>query len=467
VRRRLAALLPALVLAGCATALPRPPAQLQVLATRNGETWTADFQFPSRARAWVFVRSALARVGEQPWRPRSWTVETPGVRLERRGHYDVLVAGNGGRVPAQVRVRIAPFTGDLIADYDPALVLTDGSVALYSGQFEAFPLDSAAAAAQLPIDLSGSGAPASPTRVTFRDSAGQLLHSGQRLDTVSLDQASATYVLAGPAEPIVTDAVSTIIDPELPRWIAQSMAASAAEILARYAAEMGPVAGPKPTILVSWAGPTPRIRSMGGSTLPGLIAITYEGAGVLRENAELRAYGRKFIAHEAAHFWLGETIRYQYSRDAWITEGGADLLAIRTVAALDPGYDWRAELNLSIADCASLSAGRGVASAEQRNEHRAYYACGALFGLLAEGASGRPFTHFVKGLIAANRADTVVTREEWLAALDQVSGDRALSDGIAALLDRGAADPEAAIAALLARAGVAHYVGGDGMPRLR
>lgn len=456
-----------LALAGCAASGSRTVRPLEVAAIRSGDSWSAEFHFPRRAGAWVFVRSALARIGEQPWRPQSWTVETPGVRLERRGHYDVLVPARGRRVPERVRVRFTPFTGDLIADYDPALAFTDGSVALFSGQFEAFPLDSAAAAGRLPIDLSGAGAPASPTRVTFSDAAGQVLHAGQRYQAVVLDQASGSYVLFGPAQPIVTEELSTIIDPQLPRWIGDSLARSAPEILAHYAAAMGPAPGPRPTIMVSWAGPTPRIRSMGGSTLPGLIAITYEGAGVLSENAELRAFGLKFIAHEAAHFWLGETIRYQYSRDAWITEGGADLLAIRTVAALDPAYDWRAELDRSIADCATLSTGRGVASAEQRNEHRAYYACGALFGLLAEAASGRPFTHFVRGLIAANRADTVVTREEWLAALDQVSGDRALSDGIAALLDRGSPEPKAAIGALLTRAGVAFTPGEDGVPRLR
>jgi hypothetical protein len=245
------------------------------------------------------------------------------------------------------------------------------------------------------------------------------------------------------------------------------LARSVPEILGRYAEAMGPPPGPKPTILVSWGGPTPELMSMGGSVLPGLIAMRYEGEGVLRENPRLRAQGLWFIAHESAHFWLGETIRYQYSRDAWITEGGADLLALRTVADLDPDYDPRSTLNSAIADCARLSEGRGIASAEQRNEHRAYYACGAVFALVAEKTSGLPFTRFVRGLIASNRADSVVTREEWLAALDQVSGDRTLSDDIAELLDEGSADPKAAIASLLDRTGVDYVLGADGMPRLR
>ena len=75
---------------------------------------------------------------------------------------------------------------------------------------------------------------------------------------------------------------------------------------------------------------------MTGSVLPNLLAMTFEGEGVLRENAGLRDHALWFIAHEAAHFWLGEAVAYQYSRDSWITEGGADLLAFRIVAEVDP-----------------------------------------------------------------------------------------------------------------------------------
>jgi hypothetical protein len=159
-------------------------------------------------------------------------------------------------------------------------------------------------------------------------------------------------------------------------------------------------------------------------------------------------------------------VRYAVSRDAWIMEGGADLIAARAVAAMDPAYDQRAFLNAAIADCARLSAGRGIADAEQRGEHRAYYACGAVFGLVAEGASQRPFERFVRALIDANRADGVLTRAEWLAELDRVSGDPSLSRDIGQMLDAGAQDPKAAIGSLFRRAGVRFTLGEDGTPRL-
>ena len=451
---------------GACASRPTSLAPLDVAVTKSGERWTADFTFPKRTRAWAFVRSSPARTGARPWRPQSWTVETPGVALERRGHYDLLTGTHGRRLPDHVRVRFTPFGGGLVADYAPALIFSDGSVALFSEQFDAFPLRSPRQAAHLPVDLSGRPEAAGRTRVSFRDAGAWLLYEGARRPSVSLEDDEGSYVLFGPAEPAPGEAMATIIDPQLPAWIRDSLLRDTPAILALYTEALGPAAGPKPTLMVAWAGPTPHLTSMDGSVLTGLIVMTYEGAGVLAESEALRRQGLWFIAHETAHFWLGQAVTYQYSRDAWITEGGADLLAARTVPAVDPGYDSQATLQSAVEDCARLSTGRGVASAEQRGEHRAYYACGAVFGLVAEAASHRPFAAFVRALVDANRADRVVTRDDWLGALTQVSGDPTLAADIGRLLDDGAADPRAAIAALFTRAGVAFSLGPDGMPRL-
>lgn len=443
-------------------------ATVEVSVTRQGDGWTADYRFDRRAPAWLFVRSALTRVGEAPWRPQSWRVATPGVRLARRGHYDVLESVDGRPLPMNVRIAFTPFTRDLIADYDPALVFTDGSVALYSEPFVALPLASAEDAEELPQDLNGVEFPEVETRLTFRDAGGEVLHGGRRLARAVLrdDDGDGTYIFFGPARPLVTEAMAAVIDPALPQWIRAALVRSVPDIMARYAAALGPAPGPVPTIFVSWAGPTSGLSSMGGSTLQGMIVMTYEGEGVVAENVEARQGGLWFIAHEAAHFWLGNAVRYRYSREAWITEGGADLLAIRMVAAVDPTYDGRAALNRAIAECIELAEGAGVESAEERNEHRAYYACGAVFGLVAEAASRRPFVEFVRALLDGNRADRTVGRAEWLAALDRGAGDPSLSRAIERLLDEGAEDPGEALADLFTRAGIAFTRGEDGVPVL-
>ncbi|HEV2816887.1 MAG TPA: hypothetical protein VGW40_06670 [Allosphingosinicella sp.] len=468
--RLVAALLLAALLAGC---MPRPapravpaPVGAEVDIVRQGEGWTADFRFGRPAPIWVFVRSSVTRAGELAWRAQTVTVETPGVRLERRGRYDVLLSEDGSPVPAQVRLRFTPFAQDLLTDSAPAMRFTSGATALFSRQFDVFGLPDAAAAAQLPVDISTADIPFTRTRATFHDAAGPVLYQGRRVASVSLDDQDGTYVLFGPADPVVSAGIAAIYDPALPPWIRATLSEATPAILARLEAALGPAPGARPVLMVSWAGPTPRRVSMTGSVLPNLLAMTFEGEGVLRENAGLRDHALWFIAHEAAHFWLGDAVVYEFTRDSWITEGGADLLAFRTVAAVEPHYDWRGELQKAIDDCVRLSTDQAVATAEDRGEQRAYYACGVVFGLVAEAASRRPFGAFVRRLVDANRADRVLTRGEWLAGLDRVSRDPSLSADIARLLDRGDPDPAVLIASLFTRAGVRYALAEGGNPRL-
>ena len=449
-------------------AAPAAAAEVAVVVSRDGARWTADFTLDERVPALFFPRSALTREGKAPWRPQSWRVLSAGARLERRGHYDVLVPTSGRLLPRKVQVALVPFTRDLIADYDPALAFSDGSIALYTKQFVGYAAASPAEVARLPIDLNGQSLRQTGTTIRFADRAGPVLFGGRRLAqaTVRDHDDEGSYVLFGTIAPVGGDAFASIVDPQLPQWLAAALAEFTPRLFAHYNSVLGPRLGAKPTILASWAGPTPRLVSMGGSVLPGIVTMAFEGEGLTRANREIRDNARWFLAHESAHFWIGQEVRYEYSRDAWITEGGADLLAIRAVAALDQAFDVRGELQREVADCARLTKGRGAASAEMRNEHRAYYACGAVIALAAQSAGNVPFERFVRELIAANRGDGVVSRGEWLAAMDRRARDPALRRSIESLLDRGSADPGALIADILKRARVPHSLGADGVPRL-
>ena len=428
--------LAAMTLAGAA--LPEeeiaPSASVEVV--RDGARWTADFRFHRMAPVWAFARSAPARITQKSWRAASWTIETPGVRLERLGQYDVLVAEKGGPIPEQVRVRFEPFSGDILTGYDAALTFTDGSVALFDQQFKAFPVESIAAAAALPIDLDEVRAAGPPTRTTFRDTNGDVLNAGERRTSLTLDDAG-TYVLFGPAPPIVTAGISAIVDPGLPEWLRSFLSESVPEILASYARTLGPAAGGKPTVIVSWQGPTAELTSMGGSVLPNLVTMTFEGEGVLAESPAVRNQARWFVAHESAHFWLGQTVRYQYSREAWLIEGGADLLAVRTVAATDTAFDGGPFLQQALDDCVGLTDGRGIETAQQRGEDRTAYACGAILSLVAERVSGGSFSAWLRSLIEENREDGILTRAEWLAALRRAGGSAVLEAQIVRMLGEG------------------------------
>lgn len=444
---------------------PEPERETSVARVeRNGETWTVDYTLSRAATAWFFPHSALARVTEQPWRPDSWTVLTPGVRIERHGHYDVLTTIDGGPAPHRIRVRFEPYARDLMAAYDPALRFTDGTVALFTQQFDLRPLSGGAAQANnLPMDLNGVSLEAGPAQVIFTDAAGPVMMNGERLDQAGAPQ-TPTYVLFGGTAVEETAHMAAVIDPALPGWIQSELSDFTPLVMALYAEILGPRKtareGEKPAFLVSWAGPTPRLRSMGGSVLPGLVIMTFEGEGVTEPTPEVRNGARWFIAHEAAHFWLGQTIRYERAADAWITEGGADILAMRALARLYPAYDARAELQSSVDDCAALAV-QAVRSAGERNQHRAHYACGAVFHLLGEASAGEDVFRFVRDLMGAAGEDAVLTADEWLGHLALVTGEPSLVPDVERLLDQGVADPSALIASLFRRAGVAHEVRGE------
>lgn len=463
---------PPFVLALLACALPlhghaQAPGvpQVRVEVTRRGDDWRATFIFDRALTAWVLPRSAPIAEGGEPWRAASWNIETRGVRLQRRGSYDVLAADRG-KLPLRVDVSFTPVPDRLQADYSPALVFTDGSVALFVAQFDGFPMESLSAVSKLPSDLNNQLVPAAGIRYVFRDAAGPVLLDGRRGAVAETTDAN-TYVLFGGTRPLETPDMIGILDPQLPAWIQESLAHAVPALLARYTQELGRLREFKPALMVSWGGPTPGLVSRSGSVLHGLIAMQYEGSGVLDETAAQRQQGLWFIAHEAAHFWLGQTVAYEYARDAWITEGGADLLAVRAVAEIDPDYDPKGELNRAIEDCIRLTKRHGVASARDRGEQRTYYACGAVFGLVAEAGSGRSFYKFARQLIDDNRADGIVTRADWLAALDTATRKPMLRRDIERLLDKGVADPAQFIANLFAQAGVYVEVDPSGIPRLR
>lgn len=443
-----------LALVSVPAAAQRPPiATVEVV--RDGDRWTADYRLSARAPVWLFAKSILPRESNRSWRLDTVRVLTPGVRLERLGNYDALVANNGGTLPPRIRLAFTPYKLDVEAGYDPAINFSDGSVALYADGFKVVPVASVAAARAADRDEDKLPSIAEATRTIFKDRAGPVLSQGRRVARATMDRGEA-YVLFGSLRPSIGPAVTTIFDPALPAWISAYLNREMPAILADYRARLGPSPVGQPTLMVSWAGPTKGVVSLGGSVLPGLVVMALEGEGLAAFNQKAAHHARWFIAHEAAHFWLGQAIAYDGPAESWITEGGADLLAFRATAAADKSFDVRQRLADARAECLPFLEKGGIAGAYRRqNDFRAYYACGAIIALAAEQASGGNFGEFVKTLIARN-PDKIVTRAEWLALLDERAPGRGLSAAVANLLDKAQPNPATALDAFIARAGIAN-----------
>jgi hypothetical protein len=434
---------------------------VRVTVTRDAAgSWTIDYDFLSRAPVWFFPRSAGDLDG-RPWRAQSWTVETPGVRLERAGHFDVLT-GNGAPL-RHVRLRMAPFAQPLTADYTPALAFSDGGFALYSDHFLPGPMPSLAAVAALPIDLNDAGLAEMRGTLILAD-AGHRLLLGGKVSTGTARFAlgrEGTYLYSGDAPVIDTEAFAGVIDPGLPAWVRTELDTFTPRLMRLYADRLGKPAGGKPMALVAWQGSERSGWSLGGSVLDGMVVMQISGKRVLEPSPDVLMRMRWFIGHESAHFWLGQTVNYSRRSEAWIMEGGADLLAIRAFQQLVPDYDPHAQLQDELDDCLKRNgAGKPLATAEERGEMRANYACGAMLYRAAESAAKGDVFAFVRQLIDTNRKDGIVTTADWLAAFQAAAGE-GQAGAVRAFVEKGVADPRAFWTQLFAATGVAFTLDGD------
>ncbi|MES2443524.1 MAG: hypothetical protein V4574_11905 [Pseudomonadota bacterium] len=452
-------------------ALPAAAADRGVRVTLSrgeGGDWLIDYDFTWRSRAWFFPRSYMD-LGGKPWRQQSWAVETPGVRFERIGHYDVLSAG--GAPLSHVRIRMRPFAHPLSADYTPALAFSDGGLAFYSDHFVVSPVASVAVARTLPADLVHTYIEQPPVSWVVRDPGHRLLLRGKTLRgmaTFALRDAD-TYLYSGNAPVSETAAFAGVIDAGLPAWVRTELDDFTPRIMALYAERLGKPAGGRPMALIAWQGAERNGFSFGGSVLSGMVVMQISGKQVLARNDGVLTQMRWFIGHESAHFWVGQTIRYEVPGDSWIMEGSADLLAIRALERLTPDYDATAALQAEMDECLKLSgAHEPLATAGQRGEHRANYGCGAMLALAAEAAlkqgpgNGDVFT-FLRGLIAARRADGVVGTADWLARFQAATGDAALVGEVRGFVEKGVANPRAFWARLFGATGVGFRVEGEGL----
>jgi hypothetical protein len=435
---------------------------VRVTVTQDKEGFVGDFTLPSLAPAWGFWRSSTAAANNQSWRAASWRVLTPGVALQRRGQQDALVSADGGPVPRKVRVRLTPFTGDLNGDYVPALDLGGETLAIFDGHFALYSVDQPDKLDSLPpgFDPALVGDPGTAVQFKSRD-----VHVVGDVEGYRSGKSSGAYGIFGTLPSVRGDGVDTMIDADLPKWIADYLSGYTPKIIRAFTAGLGPAGLDHPTILAAWEGTGREGASMNGGTLKGLILMRFEGSQAVTELPALRNMARWFVAHEAAHFWLGQAVSYDSPRDSWIMEGGADLLAIRAIAGLDPSFDGRILLNDALRDCVRLGA-QPVATALERNQHRAYYACGAVFALVAEGMNGNNFFDFTRRIIDANRADRSVNSADWIAALVRISGKPGLGRTIATFIDRGSADPAGDLAGLLREAGIPFTLNETGVPQL-
>ena len=400
------------------------------------------------APVWIFLRSALARRDGERWRSESWKILTPGVELVRIGHHEALIATDGEDLPRTITIAFTPFDRMLVGDYQPVIDLGAGSRALFTDHFTMRPASSIAAVRQLGADW---------TTLPGYEGGHPLVRSALAGRPVPIE--AARYVIDGPMKAGGNAQIATYLHADLPPWLSATLEADIPAILDLYADRLGPHEDGRPELLVQWAGATPGTYSLSGSVVANQIVMRLEGEGLLAASRSIAAHTRQFIAHEAAHFWLGNLVGYGRPGDAWTSEGGADLMALRASALVDPRF---AEERLREAeatawrDCLRSTAAGPIRGAPERGDSQAFYACGLLFSRVAEAAASRrggDFFSFWRTLIDKNRDDSEVTPEDWIRHYEAIGGNPAAARAMRSIaFERGAS--QASLHALYAAAGL-------------
>lgn len=434
---------------------------VSVEVTRDDRGWSSEYQFDRDAGAWLFLQSTVNFSSGKPWRTDSWSVDTPGVRLVRAGAWDVLVADQGP-VPRRVRIRFRPYGEPLRADYSPALLFSNGEAALYTDQFAVAPIASRAAAEALPTDIDAAPLARPQVRLRLRNLRGTVLIEGRATRSEALTTASAgTYAYFGTIPVVQNSSFAGILDPGLPRWIANDLRTFLPRLLAFYSARLGAISPTRPSAYLTWKGATPGREGLGGSTLPGLVVLDFEGANLVHPSERAQQRIRWFFAHETAHFWLGQAARNKRRDQAWLHEGGADALSIRALRALlGTGYDPLPAVQRRLDDCIAAAPNGGLLGATARGEQLANYNCGAILSLVAEAAIRKrdpraDILSFWRALIVrARQGDNSFDQAMWLDELTRQSGDEGLADMIAEFARAGSRDPQGFFAGLFTRAAI-------------
>lgn len=436
------------------------PQPAQATVSRVGSRWRIEYSLNRKAEAWVFPVSAPTLADHAPWRPRSWRVKTAGARIERRGAYDVLVPTSGRYVPRTVRVEFTPTNMTLDREYDPAVMFSNGSVALYSDQFDVVPTGNPTEIAGKRSGLSVEELGGEHLPVRFHDDAGAVFVLGKKHVDPVLTGAE-TYVIFGAGDIEKRGDVAVLADPALPEWLKTEMSELAPQVAAAYAARLGNRNDPSlPLLLMGWRGPTPGKVINDGGVRPGLILLNFEGEGLLDRNQRAARRTRWFIAHEMAHFWLGTSgVGYRAPADAWITEGGADVMAFTLLAKSDHDYAL-AELQRAVDECIKFAT-KPLAGASDRRESRAFYACGAVFAIAATAATaatrakgGHDYFDFIRPLLAQHGSDRLLGADDWLSHFRAISQDEVSADIMRTLLEKGSERPAEKVEKLFRRTGV-------------
>ena len=374
----------ATLLLACATHRPSPasaPVRIAIALSPVGDaTWHAAYRFSRPVQALRFRRGAREFARAQ------WTLPA-GARIERSGETDLLrLSAPTTELALDVPIRQA-FPPK---DYQPFIRFGDGSLLLFTGQFNVQPVEcgdpSCAPEHQHELERAG------PTEVTIAAAPpDRVIVAGASPSPSATFRGSeqGTYAYLGTATPVQTRDVIAVSDRAMPEWLTADLQRAIPPLFRFYAERFGAPLPFKPELFVSYGRErTKHGTSFGGGTLPGGVVQIEVRLGTDFHDAP-DAFARlqtfRLIAHESAHLWNAQLFE-EGEPGEWLYEGGADAAAFRALRAVGVISDeqYRDELSDALSLCTVGWDGTPLRDAIAKGNVRNAYSCGSTLQLWAE-----------------------------------------------------------------------------------
>ena len=379
------------------------------------------------------------------YRERRWEIETPGFELRRFVGSDRIVRTDGKKF-SRVELTARPDLIRIEKEYQPVARYGAGGALVFTGHF--WPLTA-------PKDEGGGRVNAS---FDFTPAAGGHVVAFGANEAALADwrspMAHPAFVYLGPLDPVETDHVMALIDPDAPGWIVDEFNALVPESFDKLAALFGFTPETKPNLFL--AAPLGRDESRlsyAGDALPAQFQITLEGAAWKEKSDKARGIFTSATIHEAVHLWQAAARPGPEEAPDWTHEGAADAIAAEVMVALGEwdSAAYAANERAARTECARELDTGSLNGAKARGDFRALYACGHVIALAVSRADGKTTADFWRDFIE-RAGDDGYSEDMFYDLVADRTGDRDFADALEDFARTPLAEPDRAIDGLFASA---------------
>lgn len=359
-------LLFALLLAGCAATPGEPEVVIQ--PSGPGQA-TVDFELDPPVTELNFTRTATRA------RLRQWEVLDPDVVLQG----DALHSTSPRERFDHARIRIHAEDRRLYREYPPLVPMADGGLLVHTGLL--IPAEVDRIHLYLEADGWHTAIPGHKPDITAV------------VDRLDPQNPTGIWVYIGPEPAQETEYGMLVIDPALPKTLADTVAAQLESAHAFFSERMG--AREIPLLAAAHHRAADEAALEGDFTRGPALRLAIGAPEAVRaadvrppELSEQRL--AHLIGHEMGHRWNSDLIRPTADpAAAWMAEGSSELFALRLTEQLGLRDEAEREawIGENLDECREVLERRPLAEiTPPEPDYRAHYSCGLAFALLTEQA---------------------------------------------------------------------------------